>query len=57
MKVKHKFKPIEAVKRDYVLRVLAECGGNISEASRRMVLHRRTLQRWLERWRTLGIAC
>lgn len=57
MKDKPKLKPLEAVKCNYVLRVLAECGDNVSEAARRMSLHRRSLQRWLSRWRKLGIAC
>jgi two-component system response regulator RegA len=32
---------------EHIQRVLAECSGNVSEASRRLGLHRRTLQRKL----------
>ena len=32
---------------EHIQRVLAECDGNVSEASRRLGLHRRTLQRKL----------
>ncbi len=34
---------------DHIQRVLADCGGNISEAARRLGLHRRSLQRKLEK--------
>jgi two-component system response regulator RegA len=33
---------------EHINRVLADCGGNISEASRRLGVHRRTLQRKLQ---------
>jgi ActR/RegA family two-component response regulator len=32
---------------DYIQRTLGDCGGNISQAARRLRLHRRTLQRKL----------
>ena len=32
---------------EHIQRVLADCGGNISEAARRLGLHRRSLQRKL----------
>jgi two-component system response regulator RegA len=32
---------------EHINRVLADCGGNISEAARRLGIHRRTLQRKL----------
>lgn len=32
---------------EHIQRVLTECGGNVSEAARRMGMHRRTLQRKL----------
>lgn len=35
---------------EHIHRVLADCGGNISEAARRLGLHRRTLQRKLEKY-------
>lgn len=35
---------------EHIQRVLADCGGNISEAARRLDIHRRTLQRKLERY-------
>ncbi len=34
---------------EHLQRVLAECNGNISEAARRMGMHRRTLQRKLQK--------
>jgi two-component system response regulator RegA len=34
---------------EHVQRVLTECGGNISEAARRLSIHRRTLQRMLQK--------
>lgn len=33
---------------EHINRVLADCGGNISEAARRLGIHRRTLQRKLQ---------
>lgn len=34
---------------EHLQRVLADCGGNISEAARRLGMHRRTLQRKLQK--------
>jgi len=34
---------------EHISRVVAECGGNISEAARRMGMHRRSLQRKLHK--------
>ncbi|MBK6520460.1 MAG: hypothetical protein IPG04_41635 [Polyangiaceae bacterium] len=34
---------------EYLQRVLADCGGNVSDAARRLRLHRRSLQRKLAR--------
>ena len=34
---------------EHLQKVLAECGGNISEAARRLNMHRRTLQRKLQK--------
>ncbi|MCH2487965.1 MAG: helix-turn-helix domain-containing protein, partial [Erythrobacter sp.] len=36
--------------REYIEYVLAECGGNISEAARRLGLHRQSLQRKLRKF-------
>lgn len=36
---------LERVEWEYLQRVLADCGGNISEAARRLGMHRRSLQR------------
>ncbi|MFZ5475280.1 MAG: response regulator transcription factor [Myxococcota bacterium] len=44
--------PVESlgtVERAHILGVLQACGGNISEAARRLGLHRRTLQRKLQK--------
>ena len=35
---------------EHINRVLADCGGNISEAARRLGIHRRSLQRKLGRY-------
>lgn len=35
---------------EHIQRVLHDCGGNVSEAARRLGLHRRTLQRKLQRY-------
>ena len=35
---------------EHINRVLTDCGGNISEAARRLQLHRRTLQRKLQKF-------
>jgi two-component system, response regulator RegA len=35
---------------EHLNRVLSDCGGNISEASRRLNIHRRTLQRKLQKY-------
>ena len=35
---------------EHIQRVLADCAGNISEAARRLGLHRRTLQRKLQKF-------
>jgi two-component system response regulator RegA len=39
--------PLKRLEWEHIQRVLAECNGNVSEASRRLGLHRRTLQRKL----------
>lgn len=44
-------KPLEEVEWEHLQRVLTECGGNISEAARRLGMHRRSLQRKLARGR------
>lgn len=40
---------LDRVEYEYLQRVLADCGGNVSEAARRLRLHRRSLQRKLTR--------
>ncbi len=35
---------------EHINRVLADCGGNVSEAARRLKLHRRSLQRKLQKY-------
>ena len=34
---------------EHIHRILADCGGNISEAARRLGIHRRSLQRKLRK--------
>lgn len=41
--------PLKRLEWEHIQRVLAECDGNISEAARRLGLHRRTLQRKLSK--------
>ena len=36
--------------REHIQRVLADCGGNVSEAARRLGIHRRSLQRKLHKY-------
>ncbi len=45
---------LEEVEWEHLQRVLTECGGNISEAARRLGMHRRSLQRKLSRGRPDG---
>ncbi len=40
---------LSAAQQEHIRRVLEDCGGNISEAARRLGLHRRSLQRKLRR--------
>lgn len=40
---------LERVEYEYLQRVLADCEGNVSEAARRLRMHRRSLQRKLSR--------
>jgi two-component system, response regulator RegA len=40
---------LERVEYEYLQRVLADCGGNVSEAARRLKMHRRSLQRKIGR--------
>ena len=40
---------LDQVERAHLLGILNACGGNISEAARRLGLHRRTLQRKLQK--------
>jgi two-component system, response regulator RegA len=40
---------LERVEYEYIHRVLADCGGNVSEAARRLHMHRRSLQRKIGR--------
>jgi two-component system response regulator RegA len=35
---------------EHIQRVLTDCGGNISEAARRLGIHRRSLQRKLHKY-------
>ncbi len=41
--------PLKRLEWEHIQRVLAECDGNISEAARRLGMHRRTLQRKLSK--------
>jgi two-component system response regulator RegA len=41
---------LERVKWEHISRVLSDCNGNVSEAARRLGMHRRTLQRILQKY-------
>lgn len=41
---------LDRVEWEHIQRVLADCSGNISEAARRLGIHRRSLQRKLQRY-------
>lgn len=41
--------PLDELEREHLQRVLTDCNGNISEAARRLGMHRRSLQRKLAR--------
>jgi two-component system response regulator RegA len=41
---------LERLKWEHINLVLADCGGNVSEAARRLHMHRRTLQRMLHKY-------
>jgi two-component system, response regulator RegA len=47
-------RPLDEVEWEHLQRVLTESGGNISEAARRLNMHRRSLQRKLARGRPGG---
>lgn len=47
-------RPLEEVAWEHLQRVLTEAGGNVSEAARRLGMHRRSLQRKLARGRPIG---
>ncbi|MCK8514821.1 sigma-54 dependent transcriptional regulator [Methylonatrum kenyense] len=46
--------PLAEVQRRHILRVLSAVGGNKSEAARRLQVSRKTLERKLKAWRSLG---
>jgi len=48
--VPDEFQSLYRHEREYIEYVLAECGGNISEAARRLGLHRQSLQRKLRKY-------
>jgi two-component system response regulator RegA len=40
---------LDDAERQHIQRILEECAGNVSDAARRLGLHRRTLQRKLQK--------
>jgi two-component system response regulator RegA len=50
--VSDSFRPHSLARREweFINRVLVDCGGNVSEAARRLGMHRRTLQRKLSKY-------
>ncbi len=51
--VREEYPSLARHEREYIEYVLAECGGNISEAARRLGLHRQSLQRKLRKYSPL----
>jgi two-component system response regulator RegA len=49
LKVAEKPIPLNRIEWEYIQKVIADCNGNISEAARRLGMHRRTLQRKLHK--------
>lgn len=47
-------RPLEEVEWEHLQKVLTDCSGNVSEAARRLGMHRRSLQRKLARGRPEG---
>jgi two-component system response regulator RegA len=45
------FEPVSLARAEYehIQRVLSDCGGNVSEAARRLKIHRRSLQRKIQK--------
>jgi two-component system response regulator RegA len=41
---------LDRVRWEHISRVLADCGGNVSEAARKLGMHRRSLQRMLQKY-------
>jgi two-component system response regulator RegA len=50
IEVPREFQSLARHEREYIEFVLAECGGNISQAARRLGLHRQSLQRKLRKY-------
>ena len=48
--IPEKFQSLARHEREYIEYVLSECGGNISQAARRLGLHRQSLQRKLRKF-------
>ncbi len=53
-KIDYKAPSLARVEWEHINRVLADCGGNISEAARRLGIHRRSLQRKLQKYAPRG---
>lgn len=47
-------RPLDELEWEHLQSVLTDCGGNVSEAARRLGMHRRTLQRKLSRKATVA---
>ncbi len=50
VETKYKAPSLARVEWEHINRVLSDCGGNISEAARRLGIHRRSLQRKLQKY-------
>ena len=54
VEIPEQFQSLDRHEREYIEWVLAQCGGNISQAARRLGLHRQSLQRKLRKFTPAG---
>ena len=54
VEIPEQFQSLDRHEREYIEWVIAQCGGNISQAARRLGLHRQSLQRKLRKFTPAG---
>lgn len=52
----HGFEPLADVERAYTIKVLTAFEGNMSATARVLRVDRRTLYRWIAKWKRAGVA-